>query len=105
MSCDLVKINKRSEFILEGIISVSMSKSSKFENIECCCAHFLLEHTASWCSLVNFLGLNEAIHMATTKFKSYCGQTEVAHIRELSHNKLLSPAMLIFLRPAHNLFK
>jgi hypothetical protein len=51
-----------------------MSKSSKFENIEYCSAHFLLEHTASWFSLVNFLGLNEAIHMATTKFKSYNGQ-------------------------------
>jgi hypothetical protein len=51
-----------------------MSKSSKFENIEYSPAHFLLEHTAFWCSLVTFLGLNEAIHMATAKFKSYYGQ-------------------------------
>jgi hypothetical protein len=42
MSCDHVKINKRSEFIFEGIIGVSMSKSSKFENIEYCYAQFLL---------------------------------------------------------------
>lgn len=44
----------------------------------------------------NLPGLNEAIHMAAT---------ELAYIRELSYNKLLSPAMLISLRPSSNLFK
>jgi len=34
MGRDRVKINKRPEFIFEGIIGVSMSKGPKFENIE-----------------------------------------------------------------------
>ena len=36
MGRDYVKINKRPEFIFEGIIGVSMTLSPKFENIEYC---------------------------------------------------------------------
>jgi hypothetical protein len=58
-----------------------MSKNSKFDNIEYGYAQCLL-YVVTYSFLVltgNLLGLNEGIHMATTKFKIYYGQTEVAH--------------------------